>query len=96
MSSTGRITKEQLENLAIGMEEREVRSILGSPSQTIEPRDVVTPSEAFESLGSEFRFPDQDLDTVWVYLHGTSNRRVFYLGFREGRLVTMWKATKSE
>ncbi len=96
MSATGIIQNEQIKNLVTGMTEEEVRQSLGDPLSIASKNDLTTPSKAFKLLGSQIQLPDDDIDAIWTYKHARLQRRRLCLGFKSGRLVSIWKLSESQ
>lgn len=97
MRAAGHIDATQISILTVGMTEAEVRTLLGDPIRVMAPDETITPSKAFQELGSQLRLSDdENVDVVWLYGRAEKARRQYCLGFSRGRLTSIWKITKSE
>lgn len=90
------ISTQQRKLLRVGMSSDELHALLGPPSEVLNPRETVTPSEVFAALGSQFRFGDEDIDTVWTYSDETRPKLLFCLGMRSGHLAAVWRVTRKD
>ena len=77
------------------MSEQDVRAILGEPTSIRTRSQEKTPSDAFASLGSMFRFEDDAAEIIWVFQDPHRLGFTQCVGFSRGKVCSVWQVAQS-
>lgn len=97
--SKGELMREynrRLASVTAGLRQEDVRAILGEPTAITSRAEISAPSDFFRGIGSDFRFPDDETDLVWIFSDPYRPRVSHYVGFSAGRVRAIWKETLTE
>ncbi len=86
----------RLAKIVEGLSEAQVEEILGRPTAVMSRQRTDTPSDFFRQIGSMFRFPDEQTDVIWVYVHPHRPRVRNYVGFKAGKVLSTWRETVTQ
>ena len=86
----------RIAGVTVGLSRDAVEDLLGPPNGIESRGDSTGPSDVFRSLGSEFRFPDESADVVWMYADPYRPRIRHYIGFKDESVCATWKETLTQ
>ena len=81
----------RIASLREGQSESDVRAIMGEPAAVLSRGETRTPGDAFAELGSSFLLDPAQLEFVWSYADPYRPSLKYRIGFRDGRVVSVWK-----
>ena len=65
--------------------------LLGEADTIHSTKNIQTPSQFFENIGSIFRFGDEMAEEVWEYQDPYRPRRRYEFYIQNGRIINIWK-----
>ena len=74
----------------------ELIELLGQPDNIEQAEAVTTPSKFFKSIGSIFRFGDENAEKIFTYVDPYRPRIRYKFGINKGKVDSHWRESIDE